>query len=93
MQNEKGVEGIWERNERLKGMMGGKFDCVGRSKDEKRRGIDILQVGECMIECICEQEVCEKERRLNVVYVCREGRVREGEMEVVGMIMSKNEVK
>ena len=93
MYNDKGVQAISQRNETFKGIIGGKFDCLATSNHDKSRPIDILYVGESIIDCISHYQLCHKDTSLNLVYVSTEGTLTEGQMQLLRIIISKNEVK
>lgn len=93
MYNDKGVQAISQRNESFKGILGGKFDCLALSNHDKSRPIDILYVGESIIDCISHYQLCHKNTSLNLVYVSTEGTLTEGQMQLLRIIISKNEVK
>lgn len=93
MYNEKGVQAISQRNETFKGIIGGKFDCLATSNHDKSRPIDILYVGESIIDCISHYQLCHRNTSLNLVYVSTEGTLTEGQMQLLRIIISKNEVK
>ena len=59
----------------------------------KSRPIDILYVGESIIDCISHYQLCHKDTSLNLVYVSTEGTLTEGQMQLLRIIISKNEVK
>lgn len=93
MYNDKGVQAISQRNETFKGIIGGKFDCLATSRHDKSRPIDILYVGESIIDCISHYQLCHSNTGLNLVYVSTEGTLTEGQMQLLRIIISKNEVK
>lgn len=93
MHNDKGVQAISQRNETFKGIIGGKFDCLATSNYDKSRPIDILYVGESIIDCISHYQLCHHDTELNLVYVSTEGTLTEGQMQLLRIIMHKNEVK
>lgn len=93
MYNDKGVQAISQRNETFKGIIGGKFNCLATSNHDKSRPIDILYVGESIIDCISHYQLCHKDTSLNLVYVSTEGTLTEGQMQLLRIIISKNEVK
>ena len=92
MYNDKGVQAISQRNETFKGIIGGKFDCLATSNHDKSRPIDILYVGESIIDCISHYQLCHTNTSLNLVYVSTEGTLTEGQMQLLRIILSKNEV-
>jgi len=69
MYSEKGMEAISQRNETFKGIIGGKFDCLATSAHDKSRPIDILYVGEPIIDCISHYQLKHENTPLNLVYV------------------------
>ena len=93
MYNDKGVQAISQRNEAFKGIIGGKFDCLATSNHDKSRPIDILYIGESIIDCISHYQLCHTNTSLNLVYVSTEGTLTEGQMQLLRIILSKNEVK
>lgn len=93
MYSEKGVEAISQRNETFKGIIGGKFDCLATSAHDKSRPIDILYVGESIIDCISHYQLKHENTPLNLVYVSTEGTLTEGQMRLLRIILDKNEVK
>ncbi len=93
MYNDKGVQAISQRNDTFKGIIGGKFDCLATSNHDKSRPIDILYVGESIIDCISHYQLCHRNTSLNLVYVSTEGTLTEGQMQLLRIIISKNEVK
>ena len=93
MYSEGGVEAISQRNENFKGIIGGKFDCLATSSHDKSRPIDILYVGESIIDCISHYQLKHENTPLNLVYVSTEGTLTEGQMRLLRIILDKNEVK
>lgn len=93
MYNDKGVQAISQRNETFKGIIGGKFDCLAPSNHDKHRAIDILYIGESIIDCISHYQMHHTGSSMNLVYVSTEGTLTEGQMKLVRIIFEKNEVK
>ena len=87
------MEAISQRNETFKGIIGGKFDCLATSAHDKSRPIDILYVGEPIIDCISHYQLKHENTPLNLVYVSTEGTLTEGQMRLLRIILDKNEVK
>ena len=57
MYNEQGVQAISQRSESFKGVIGGKYDCLALSAHDRSRPIDILYVGESIIDCISHYQL------------------------------------
>lgn len=89
MYSERGVEAISQRNENFKGIIGGKFDCLATSSHDKSRPIDILYVGESIIDCISHYQLKHENTPLNLVYVSTEGTLTEGQMRLLRIILDK----
>lgn len=93
MYNDKGVQAISQRNETFKGIIGGKFDCLAISNHDKSRPIDILYVGESIIDCISHYQLCHQNSALNLIYVSTEGTLTDGQKQLLRLIINKNEIK
>ena len=59
----------------------------------KSHPIDILYVGESIIDCISHYQLKHENTPLNLVYVSTEGTLTEGQMRLLRIILDKNEVK
>lgn len=93
MYNEQGVQAISQRSESFKGVIGGKYDCLALSAHDRSRPIDILYVGESIIDCISHYQLHHEKSPRNLVYLSSEGTLTEGQMNLLQVILERNYIR
>lgn len=93
MYNEQGVQAISQRSESFKGVIGGKYDCLALSAHDRSRPIDILYVGESIIDCISHYQLHHEQTPRNLVYLSSEGTLTEGQMNLLQVILERNAIQ
>ncbi|MDR1371176.1 MAG: hypothetical protein LBJ72_13795, partial [Dysgonamonadaceae bacterium] len=79
MINEKGCQGISQRNESFKGIIGSHYDCIAASSRDTSRPIDEMLVGESMIDCISHYQMKHLQSEKNLLYISTEGTLTESQ--------------
>lgn len=90
MYNEQGVQAISQRSKSFKGVIGGKYDSLALSAHDRSRPIDILYVGESIIDCISHYQLHHEQTPRNLVYLSSEGTLTEGQMNLLQVILERN---
>ena len=93
MYNEQGVRAISQRGQSFKGIIGGKFDCLAMSAHDRSRPIDILYIGESIIDCISHYQLHHGKTYQNLVYLSSEGTLTEGQMRSLRIILERNTIR
>lgn len=93
MYNEQGVQALSQRNSSFKGILGRKFVCLAMSDHNPHRMLDILYIGESMIDCISHYQLHHSASTQNVAYVSSEGTLTEGQIELLAVILQRKTVK
>lgn len=99
MINENGVQGISQRglreedNKSFKGFLGSKDRSIACSKYDKLRPIDLVYVGESMIDNASHFQIKNLENPQNILYISTEGNMTQGQMEVIRLLITHNNIK
>lgn len=97
--NEKGTQGISQRGQRegdnksFRGVLGNKERSIACSKYDKSRPIDIVYIGESMIDNASHFQIKNFNTPKNILYVSTEGSLTVGQMEVIKLLLDHNNIK
>ena len=92
MINQKGFQGISQRNEHFKGILGSHFDSIAASNWNNCIPIEIMYVGESMIDCASHYQLNHFNTDKNLLYISTEGTLTQGQIELIRLIIQKNTV-
>lgn len=87
MISNQGFQGISQRNDSFKGIIGSKFDSVSVSNYDKTKPIDQVYVGESMIDCASHYQLKNLDNKKNILYISTEGTLAEGQMKLIKMLL------
>ncbi len=87
------MQAISQRSESFKGIIGGKYDCLALSAHARSRPIDILYVGESIIDCISHYQLHPEKSPRNLVYLSSEGTLTEGQMTLLQVMLERNAIQ
>lgn len=93
MFDDKGIKAISQRNEEFKGILGRKFDSLAFSHHDASRPIDVLYIGESMVDCSSHYQLKNQNNPSNILYASTEGTLTEGQMLLLRKLMGIQSVK
>ena len=99
MVSEKGFEGISQRGIReedkksFKGFLGSKIGSIACSKFDKSRPIDIVYIGESMIDNASHFQIKNLKSTKNILYISAEGNMTTGQMELIKLLLNHHNIK
>lgn len=97
LQNASGFQGISQRaydqnGESFKGIKGNKYGSIAISNYDSSRPIDLILVGESMIDNVSHYQMSLLNSNKNVVYISTEGNITQGQIELIDFLLSHNNV-
>lgn len=97
LQNAKGFQGISQRGfdedgKSFKGIKGNKYGSIAVSNYDTSRPIDLILVGESMIDNISHYQMELFNSNLNILYISTEGNITQGQIELIDFVLSHNNV-
>lgn len=90
--NASGVLGISQRNEFFKGCLGARYDTIAASNIDTSRPIEMLYIGESMIDCISHFQM-KYQGNTNVLYVSTEGSLADGQIDTINQLIGYNKIQ
>ena len=88
MVDDTGLKAISQRNEGYKGIIGEKYSSLAFSDHDKTRPIDILFVGESILDCASHYQLKYLNSPLNILYASTEGTLTEGQAKLLIKLLS-----
>ena len=97
MQNASGFQGIsqrgyYENGNSFKGIIGNKYGSLAVSNYDQSRPIDLILIGESMIDNVSHYQMKLLNSNKNVVYVSTEGNITQGQIELIDFLLSHNNI-
>lgn len=97
LQNANGFQGISQRGydengKSFKGIKGNKYGSIAVSSYDPSRPIDLILVGESMIDNVSHYQMKLINSNKNVVYISTEGNITQGQIELIDFLLSHNNV-
>jgi hypothetical protein len=90
-----GFQGISQRGIRagdgksFKGISGSKYASIAVSKYDSSRPIDMVYIGESMIDCASHYQMKHLNTHKNLLYISTEGNITEGQLELIKLLLKK----
>lgn len=97
LQNASGFQGISQRaydekGDSFKGIKGNKYGSLAVSNYDPSRPIDLILVGESMIDNVSHYQMHLVNSNQNIVYISTEGNITQGQIELIDYLLSYNNV-
>lgn len=97
LQNASGFQGISQRaydenGNSFKGIKGNKYGSIAISNYDSSRPIDLILVGESMIDNASHYQMKLFNTKQNVLYISTEGNITQGQIELIDFLLSHNNV-
>lgn len=97
MQNASGFQGIsqrgyYENGNSFKGIIGNKYGSLAVSNYDQSRPIDLILIGESMIDNVSHYQMKLLNSNKNVVYVSTEGNITQGQIELIDFLLLHNNI-
>lgn len=97
LQNASGFQGISQRaydenGNSFKGIKGNKYGSIAVSNYDPSRPIDLILVGESMIDNVSHYQMKLLNSSQNVLYISTEGNITQGQIELIDFLLSHNNV-
>ncbi|MDR3267017.1 MAG: toprim domain-containing protein [Tannerella sp.] len=93
MTNQNGCQGISQRNENFKGIIGSHYDCLAFSRYDDSRPVDEAFVGESILDCAAHYQLKYFNSQKNILYMSTEGALTDGQMNLIKLILSNSKSK
>lgn len=95
--NEKGFQGISQRGfdengKSFKGFKGYKYGSLGITNHNKSRPIDLICVGESMIDNASHYQIKFSNTQKNLLYISTEGSITQGQIELISLLLVRQNI-
>lgn len=97
LQNTSGFQGISQRaydqnGDSFKGIKGNKYGSIAVSNCDLSRPIDLIFVGESMIDNVSHYQMNLINSNKNILYISTEGNITQGQIELIDFLLSHNNI-